>query len=550
VSDAHETDAAFPTWDAATIDELRAYGSERAVSAGDVLLQAGRRSEGFYVVLDGEIEVVRPDVECEEPVGVLTPGQFVGGASLLGGQRPFLTARARTDGRVLAIPPDRFRDLMGSRRRVATAIFESTAARAASSRASAAAQTVRIIGSRFSPESLALRGFVTRSRVPHTWVDLDETDDPGLVLTGAGLDAAEVPAVVLPDVTLRNATPGALAERLGLAFESPPGYTFDLVVVGGGPAGLAAAVYGAAEGLDTVALDAIATGGQAGTSSLIENYVGFPNGVSGSELAARAADQARRLGARINAPCQVAALRPSSAFHTLVLSDGSEVPTRAVIVACGAHYRRLDLPDLARYEGVGVYYAATGVEAKGCAERDVIVVGGGNSAGQAALYLAEKGCLVSIVVRRASLAETMSRYLIRRIEADPEIEVLHETVVAGLEGERHLERVRLAHASTGRERTVSCAGLFCFIGAEPATEWLAGVVALDDRGFVLTDRDLPAAIADGPAFAARAPMAYETSVPGVFAVGDVRSGSLKRVASAVGEGSGSVRSVFEHLSMI
>jgi thioredoxin reductase (NADPH) len=353
---------------------------------------------------------------------------------------------------------------------------------------------------------------------------------------------------VLPEVTLTGVTPGELAQHLGLAFEAPPGYTFDLVVVGGGPAGLAAAVYGAAEGLDTVALDSVATGGQAGTSSLIENYVGFPNGLSGGELADRAALQARRLGARINAPCEVAGLTAGTTFHTIVLGDGSEVPARAVIVASGAHYRRLPLPELARFEGAGVYYAATALEAKSCSRLEVVVVGGGNSAGQAALYLAEKGCRVAIVVRRPSLDQTMSRYLIRRIDADPNVRVVCESVVCGLEGDPHLERVELEHTPSGDRRTMWCAGLFCFIGAEPATEWLNGAIVLDDKGFVLTDRDLPAEIAAGPAFAARAPLPFETSVPGVFAVGDVRSGSLKRVASAVGEGSSAVRSVYDHLA--
>ena len=541
---------AFPTWDAATIAELAPYGTERDVAEGEVLLRAGRRSEGFYVVLDGEVEVVRPDVECEQPVGMLRPGQFVGGVSLLTGQRPYLTARVKTAGRVLAIEPDQFRVLMGTRRHLATMIFESASARSENLRTGPAAQTVRILGSRFSPESLALRAFVTRSRVPHTWVDLDDADDADVVLASRGLRSRDVPAVVLPEVTLRNATPGELAQRLGLTFEAPPGYTFDLVVVGGGPAGLAAAVYGAAEGLDTVALDSVATGGQAGTSTLIENYVGFPNGLPGGELADRAAAQARRLGARINAPCEVRGLRPGSTFHTLVLTDGSEVPTRAVIVATGAHYRRLALPDLSRYEGAGVYYAATAIEARGCSDREVVVVGGGNSAGQAALFLGDQRCRVSIVIRRDSLEATMSRYLIQRIEAHPNVEIVCDTVVCGLEGEGHLAQVQLEHTATGERRTVWCAGLFCFIGAEPATEWLDGAIALDDKGFVLTDRDLPAAITGGPIFAARAPLPFETSVPGVFAVGDVRSGSLKRVASAVGEGSGAVRSVYDHLASV
>jgi thioredoxin reductase (NADPH) len=547
-SERREAPDAFPTWDADTLAELRSYGTERDVVEGEELLRAGRRSEGFYVVLEGEIEVVRPDIDQEHPVGVLGPGQFVGGVSLLTGQRPYLNARVSRAGRLLDIAPDGFRRLMGARRHLATKIFESATARSESLRTGPAARTVRIVGSRYSPESLALRAFVTRSRVPHTWVDLDDADDPDVVLASMGLRPRDVPAVVTPTATLRNATPGELAARLGLTFEAPPGYTFDLVVVGGGPAGLAAAVYGAADGLDTQALDAVAVGGQAGTSTLIENYVGFPNGIAGGDLADRAAAQARRLGARINAPCVVERLRPGSTFHTLALTDGSEIPTRAVIVATGARYRRLPLPELARYEGAGVYYAATAIEARGCRDRPVVVVGGGNSAGQAALFLSEQGSRVSIVVRRDGLEATMSRYLISRIQADPDIEVRRRTEVRAIGGDGHLDRVELEHTPSGGRDTAWCAGLFCFIGAEPATDWLGGTVALDDKGFVLTDRELPEAVAAGPAFAARAPLPYETSVPGVFAVGDVRRGSLKRVAAAVGEGSSAVRSVYDHLT--
>jgi thioredoxin reductase (NADPH) len=542
--------AAFPVWDTTTLAELADYGRERDVAAGEVLLQAGRATTGFFVVLDGELEVVRPDVDRDVRVGMIGPGQFVGGASLLRGQRPYLTARATRPGRVLDIPPDQFRRLMAARRHLADTIFDSTVARVATGRTGVASLAVHIYGSRFSPESLALRGYAGRARIPHTWVDLDEADDPDVVLASRGLHPWDVPAVVTATATLRRATPGELAQLVGLTFESPPGYTFDLVVVGTGPSGLAAAVYGASEGLDTVSLDAVASGGQAGTSSLIENYVGFPNGISGDELADRAATQARRLGARLNAPCEIAGLRPGSAFHTLVLADGSEIPTRAVIAATGARYRRLPLADLERYEGNGVYYAATPIEAGTCAGNDVVVVGGGNSAGQAAVFLAQQGSRVSIVIRRDDLTHTMSRYLIARIEADPDIAVVPGTEVRGLAGGDHLRGVVLEDRATGERRDADCAGLFCFIGAEPATGWLEGTVALDGSGFVLTDRDLPDDVVSGPAFAARAPLPFETSVPGVFAVGDVRHGSLKRVAAAVGEGSSAVRSVHDHLARV
>jgi thioredoxin reductase (NADPH) len=333
-----------------------------------------------------------------------------------------------------------------------------------------------------------------------------------------------------------------------MTYHPTPGSVVDLVVVGTGPAGLAASVYGASEGLNTISLDSIAFGGQAGTSSRIDNYVGFPEGISGEELAQKAAIQALRLGARLNAPCAVAGLRLEKGFHVIVLSDGSEIPCRSIIVASGARYRRLQVDDLERYEGAGVYYAATDLEARVCAGRDVVVVGGGNSAGQAAMYLSQQLCHVTLVIRRDSLDDTMSRYLIERIDAEDRIDVRGHTEVRALGGDGQLSRVTLEHTPSGQRETIDCAGLFCFIGAEPATGWLGGCVALDRSGFILTDRSLPDDVVVGPEYAARTPLPFETSLPGVFAAGDVRQGSLKRCAAAVGEGSSAVRSVHEYLA--
>ena len=310
---------------------------------------------------------------------------------------------------------------------------------------------------------------------------------------------------------LRRPTPGEFADHLGLTFHATPGFLFDLVVVGTGPAGLAAAVYGASEGLDTISLDAVAFGGQAGASSRIENYVGFPTGISGGDLTARAAIQALRLGAKLNAPCEAAGLRLEHGFHVVVLADGSEVACRAVIVASGAQYRRLDVDDLARFEGAGVYYAATDLEARECRDSQVVVVGGGNSAGQAALYLAQQGSHVTIAIRRDDLAATMSRYLIDRIEADDRIDLATTTEVRALAGDGHLARITLEHTPTGERRDVDCAGLFCFIGAVPSTDWLGGAVALDRSGFILTDRALDPELAEAAVFAGRAPLPFETS---------------------------------------
>jgi thioredoxin reductase (NADPH) len=303
-------------------------------------------------------------------------------------------------------------------------------------------------------------------------------------------------------------------------------------------------VYGASEGLSTVCLDAVAVGGQAGSSSRIENYAGFPNGISGEDLTSRAAVQALRLGARLNAPCEVVGLRAEGSFHVVVLRDGSEVPTRAVIVASGARYRRLEVEDLERFEGAGVYYAATDLEARVCGGAAVLVVGGGNSAGQAALYLAQNGSRVTIAIRRKDLTETMSHYLIERIQADPKIDLIAGVEVKALAGEDHLEQATLENRASGRRQEIACEGLFCFIGALPATAWLADSVLLDPDGFIFTDRQLSGPLAAN----ASDRLPFETSAPGVFAAGDVRRGSMKRVAAAVGEGSSAVRSVHERLA--
>jgi thioredoxin reductase (NADPH) len=541
-------DPASVTLSSAELAELAAFGEERRVETGDLLFRAGDESYDFFVVLAGEVEIVRPHVDGDARVVVHGAGRFIGELSLLTGQRPYLTARVTRPGRVLRIGAPEFRRLMSSMPDLADVIFRALVARREILRAGEGARAVRILGSRYSPEALALRAFAARSHLPFTWIDLEDEDDVGVLLASMGLRPSDTPVVLTPTAVLRRPSPGQFAESLGLTYHATPGYMFDLVVVGTGPAGLAAAVYGASEGLDTISLDAVATGGQAGTSSRIENYVGFPNGISGEELTARAAIQAQRLGARLNAPCEVAALRVEHDFLVVVLADGSEIACRTVIVASGARYQRLAVDDLARFEGAGVYYAATDLEARLCNGSDVTVVGGGNSAGQAAIYLAQQGSRVSIAIRRSDFSQTMSRYLIERIEAHPRITVLASTEVRALAGGVHLDAVTVEHTPTGERRTMPCAGLFCFIGAEPATAWLGGAVALDPAGFVLTDRSLPDTVLSGPAFAARAPLPFETSVPGVFAVGDVRYGSLKRVAAAVGEGSSAVRSVHDYLA--
>lgn len=533
-----------PLLTASQLQEMAAFGSERAVAAGELLFEAGEASLDLFVVLEGEVEIVRSEGAGEVIVTAFGPGKFIGELGLLTGQRRFLTGRVSRAGRVLVIEQAEFRRLMSVRPALADVIFGTLLARRESLRSGQGAQAIRIIGSRYSAEAMSMRTFAEHSRLAYEWIDLEDAEDVDALLTSMGVRAIDTPVAITPTGILRRATAATLAERLGLTFQPTPGYIFDLVVVGSGPAGLAAAVYGASEGLGTVCLDAVAVGGQAGASSRIENYAGFPNGISGGDLTARAAVQALRLGARLNAPCEVVGLRSEGSFHVIALRDGSEIPTRAVIVASGARYRRLEVEDLERFEGAGVYYAATDLEARVCDGAPVLVVGGGNSAGQAAIYLAQSNCAVTIAIRRDELTQSMSHYLIERIEADPKIALQTRTEVRGLAGDGHLERATLVHTATGEERTVACSGLFCFIGAQPATAWLDGSVLLDQDGFVLTDRQLP----ESPSAGASGPLPFETSTPGVFAAGDVRRGSMKRVAAAVGEGSSAVRSVHERLA--
>ncbi len=541
--------AADATLSDAMLADVAAVGDERRVDRGDVLYRAGDSTTPFIVVLEGEVEVFRGEGTAEVIVATREPRRFLGELNMLTGQRVYLTSRVSKPGRVLVVEPDDFRQLMSERPELSDTVFRAFVARRELLRSGEGAGAIQIIGSRYSPEAMALRSFAMSSRLPHTWTDVEDIDDVPVFLASLGAQPHDIPLVITPTARLRRPSTGEFAQHLGLTYRSVPGYMADLVVIGTGPAGLAASIFGASEGLATISLDALGPGGQAGASSRIENYVGFPNGVSGGDLVARAAIQAMRLGANLNAPCEVAGLRTEGDFHVVALADGSELSARAVILATGARYRRLDVEDLERFEGAGVYYAATELEARACAGANVIVVGGGNSAGQAALFLAQQGGPVSLVIRRPDLRDTMSHYLIERIKAEPRITVLSETEVRALAGTTHLERATVEHTPSGRRTDIDSRGLFSFIGAIPATGWLDHGVAVDRSGFILTDRSLPQDSIQHSAHAGREPFPLETSVPGVFAVGDVRSGSIKRVAAAVGEGSSVVRSVHDYLAI-
>ena len=490
--------------------------------------------------------VVNPDGK-ERVIARHPPGRFLGELNLLTGQRVFVSARVAEPGEVLAVPREALRRVIATNASLSDKILAAFLARRAML-LTGASSAIRVIGSRFSPDSSHVREFLVRNRIPHDWLDPDADSDVEGLLREFDIAPRDLPVVIVSGRVLRRPTPGVLADYLGLTVGTMPDGGFDLIVVGAGPAGLAAAVYGASEGLRTLVLEMVAVGGQAGSSSRIENYLGFPTGISGGDLTQRATVQAQKFGASFSSPCTVASLQEEAGHFVLRLSNGTDVSGRAVIVATGARYRTLDAVGLEQFESRGVYYAATELEARACAGSPAVVAGGGNSAGQAALFLANAGSAVTIVIRGPDLAASMSRYLVDRIEADERIVLQRNTRIVALEGDEFLTGVRINGPSG--EETLHSTALFSFIGADPASEWLSGFAALDGRGFVLTDRAIGREHLNGPWGAlGRSPLPFETSHPGLFAVGDVRSGSTKRVAAAVGEGSAAVRSVHEYLSL-
>jgi thioredoxin reductase (NADPH) len=543
-----DVDSSTPTLDAAELAFLEPLGRRRQVDAGHYLFRAGDTKYDFYVVLSGQVEILLDADGESRLIKTHGPGRFLGELSTLTGLRAFLSARMAEPGEVLAVPVETLRRIISTEPQLSDKILATFIARRADLVVGAAA-TTRVIGSRYSPATLHIREFLARMRLPYQWLDPDTDPQVESVLEHFQIEPTDMPVVISSGKVLRRTSPGALAEYLGLTVANLPQRCVDLVIVGGGPAGLAAAVYGASEGLRTICVDNVAPGGQAGTSSRIENYFGFPTGISGTDLTQRGLVQAEKFGALLSAPCAVSGLQERAGHLVTELSDGTELAARAVIAASGARYRRLEVDRLSDFESSGVYYAATDLEARQCAGDPVIVVGGGNSAGQASVFLAEQGSQVTVVIRGPDVNAGMSRYLVDRLESHPRVEVLTQTQVVGLEGEQCLRAVRLA--GPDGEHWVQVAGLFSFVGAEPASAWLSGFAALDDRGFVLTDRSLLESQLDGRwSDLGRRPLAFETSHPGLFAVGDLRSGSTKRVAAAVGEGSAAVRSVHDYLRFV
>jgi thioredoxin reductase (NADPH) len=538
-----------PTLREDQIEVLRRYGKARKTESGEVLFRAGDGAGDFIVVLEGEVEVVDDLAGEARTIGVMRPGRFVGDLNMITGQPMYLSAVVREGGEVLAISRERLKEVVTEEPNLSDIILKAFLARRAWGMR--AGFGLRIVGSRHSGDATRLRGFAARNRLPHVWIELEEDPTAEALLERFGAKPSETPVAVWQDKdVLKNPTNAELARAIGFKVDVPSERTYELVVVGAGPAGLGASVYGASEGLSTLTIESVALGGQAGTSSRIENYLGFPAGLSGFELASRALIQADKFGAHTAVPQEAVGLRWEDGHYRIDLSEGGEVAARSVISASGARYRRLEVLRLGHFEGVSVHYAATQAEAQQCEGEDVAVVGGGNSAGQAALFLAGRTSRVYLLIRGGDLEKSMSRYLVDRVTDAENVEVLASTEVRELVGEDRLEGLVVEDKRSGARRNLGARALFVFIGAEANTGWLERSVELDERGFVLTGRELDHSVLDGDLWRnlSREPYLLETSMPGLFAAGDVRAGSIKRVASAVGEGAMAVRLVHQYLA--
>jgi thioredoxin reductase (NADPH) len=535
-------DQTFPTLTPAQISRLATHGTRIAVPEGKILAEPGDRHRKLFVVLSGSIEIVRPTLQGEQLLVVLTVGQFTGEMSTLRGVGSLARARVREAAELLAIPDDQLRAVVQT-----DAILSELFMRAFILRrvALVAAQQgdVILIGSRHSAGTLRLQQFLTRNAYPYVNLDVDTDSGVQGLLDRFHVTVDDIPIVICRgDKIAKNPTNEQLAECLEMNPQIDCKTVRDLVVIGAGPAGLAAAVYAASEGLNVLVLETNAPGGQAGSSSRIENYLGFPTGISGQALAGRALVQAQKFGAEVAIANSALRLRCEPKPFEIELSAEHIVRGRAVVIASGIEYRKLTLRDIERFHGVGIYYAATFVEAQLCKDEDIVIVGGGNSAGQAAVFLSNSCRHVNLLVRGNGLADSMSRYLIRRIEDTPNITLRTHTEITDLAGETSLERVTWHCALDNETETRPIHHVFLMTGAVPNTNWLQGCVALDDRGFIRTGADLHAedlAAAGWPL--TRQPYMFETTIPGIFAVGDVRAGSVKRVAAAVGEGSACIQ---------
>ncbi len=542
------------TWPVLTnveIDRARPYGRVPQAQLGEILYRPGEVGASCYILLSATVQIVQPSIDGERLITNHCPGTFTGEAGMIAGQRTLVLARVIQGGEVLELRPEDLRTLV-ARDAGLSEIFLRAFVLRRLLLINRQLGNVVVIGSRHSADTPRLREFLGRNGHPNTYVDLDLDDASRNFLDRFSIAASEIPIVICNGTTvLRNPSTSQLADHLGLNDNINKGLLHDLVIVGAGPAGLAAAVYGASEGLDTLLIESHAPGGQAGTSSKIENYLGFPTGVSGQELATSAIRQAQKFGAKMAVARAIVQLRCQRRPYELVMKDGTVFFARTIVIATGACYNKPTTVPLDHFAGRGIHYGATYIESQMCEGEEVIVVGGGNSAGQAAVFLSQSARKVFMLVRGADLAESMSRYLVQRIIGNPSIELLCCSELTGLAGENHLEEVSWVNKQSGQVRSASAHHLFIMTGASPNTNWLRGRLALDDKGFILTGRDLPLAVEpdQNPTWPlSRPPLMLESSLPGVFAVGDARAGSVKGVATAVGEGATSVSMVHQALA--
>ncbi len=546
-----EHDVAFPRLSRTQIDALRRWGQVRSIAPGDVLFKEGDRRFSFFVVLEGSVEIVEQSRGTPHEVTVHQPGEFTGDVDMLSGRSVLVTGRATAPGQVLELTAAALRQAVDALPDIGEIVLKAFLTRR-TLLLSDGFEGIKIVGSRFSPDAHRLRDFATRNAIPFTWIDLESDEQAETLLRQFGVPPSATPVVIGREGRyLANPTVAELAQCAGLEATIDPSELHDLVVVGAGPAGLAAAVYAASEGLDVLVVERIAAGGQAGTSSRIENYLGFPMGVSGSELMRNALLQAQKFGARITLPGTVQRLGIDAGIRVLTLADGTKIRGKCILVATGVEYRRLDVPRLSEFEGAGVYYAATDTETKLCFNEEIVVVGAGNSAGQAIVALSRYARRVHVIARTRDLGKSMSRYLVDRVERIENVQIHRGALVTALEGDGHLQAIRIRD-DAGVETRIDTRALFLFIGADPHTDWLSGCVQLDKKGFVLTGAAMPLDTARGDLWRAqgRTPFFLETSLPGVFAAGDIRSGSVKRCASAVGEGAMAVSFIHAWLEAV
>lgn len=529
----------FPKLAEPQIERIASVGRKRKVAKGEMLFKQGDVAP-FFVVTSGRLDIVQPAEHGEITIVQHEAGHFTGELNMLTGRRSLVCGRMGQDGEVIELTPKEMQDLVQTDVGISQMLMTAFIFRRLELIANHVGDVV-VIGSPHSPGTLRIKEFLTRNGHPYTYLDLDK--DPGVqeMLDKFKVGVDEIPVLICRGTTaLRNPSNQQVADCLGLNPKLDESQVLDVVIVGAGPAGLAAAVYAASEGLNVLMIETTAPGGQAGSSSKIENYLGFPTGISGQNLAGRAYAQAQKFGAKLiiaRSAVKLSGKRP----YKIEFDDGHSVLGRTVVIATGAQYRKLPLKNLDDFEGMGIYFGATFIEAQFCTDEEVIVVGGGNSAGQAAVFLSEMSKHVHMLVRSDGLAESMSRYLIRRIEDSPKITLHTCTEISALEGENHLERVQWRNKNTGAMETNDIRHIFLMTGATPNTQWLSECIALDEKGFVRTGSDLneeDLLKAGWPL--ERHPFLLETSLPGVLAVGDVRSGNVKRVASAVGEGSISI----------